>query len=98
MATGEGGSNLNKLISHLPIPTYRVEGYSLYSQAKGWFQIITNGDFGREPGYEGQPGGGPAQIHPSSEKGSSKTKCSPPTPVKKTRTGSPSPKKDAEYL
>ena len=32
------------------MPTYRVEGYSLYKQAKGWFEIITNGDFAREPG------------------------------------------------
>ena len=24
------------------MPTYRVEGYSLYKQAKGWFEIITN--------------------------------------------------------
>ena len=27
------------------MPTYRVEGFSLYKQAKGWFEIITNGDF-----------------------------------------------------
>ena len=33
------------MISHLPMPTYKVEGYSLYKQAKGWFEIITNGDF-----------------------------------------------------
>ena len=42
----------------MPTSTYRVEGYSLYKQAKEGLETRTSDDFAREPRLRGQQGVG----------------------------------------